>query len=169
MKKIVLSIAFVCISILSFAQTKTGTFDTDFVLSKMPELAKVQEDLKAYNTTLEADLKAKVDAYQALIKEYQAKEATLNDADKKTKQQEILTAESDIAKFRQNGAGLVQLKQEELLRPLYQKIGAALNEIAKAQGYSQVFTIGNNLAYIDPKFDLTEAVLTKLGIKLEKK
>ncbi len=167
MKKIFLPFLFLFLSISSFAQTKTGTFDTDFVLSKMPELTNVQEDLKAYNTKLEGDLKVKIDAYQALIKVYQTGESTMTDAMKKTKQQEIIAAENDIAKFRQNGNGLVQLKQEELLRPLYLKIGKALDEISKAQGYSQVFTINNNLAYIDPQYDLTKAVLTKLGIKVE--
>ena len=132
MRRIVFTLLFVCLGLMGTAQTKTGTFDTDFVLSKMPELTKVQEDLNAYKQTLEKQLNEKADAYKKLVEAYKTSEATMSDADKKTKQQEIITLEGEIGKFQQNGAGLVQLRQDELLRPLYQKIGVALNEIAKS-------------------------------------
>ncbi len=168
MKKLILSIFVIVVSFQISAQSKTGTIDTEFILSKMPELTKVQEDLKAYNGKLESDLKVKVDEYQAKVKEYQEKVASFTDTMKKTKQEEIINLENDIAKFRQNGAQLVQLEQNKLLQPLYQKIGKALEEVAKAESYTQVFTITTSgLAYIDPNYDLTKKVMTKLGIKLE--
>ena len=76
--------------------------------------------------------------------------------------------ENEIAKFRQNGAQLVQIEQNRLLQPLYQKIGQALEEVAKAEKYTQVFTITTSgLAYVDPNYDLTKKVAAKLGINLE--
>jgi len=167
MKKLVLLILLATVSFNANAQSKTGTIDTEFILSKMPELTKVQENLKAYNTKLEGELKVKVDGYQAKVKEYQEKVASFTDPMKKTKQEEIIALEDDIAKFRQNGSQLVQLEQNKLLQPLYQKIGKALEEIAKAEKFTQVFTITTSgLAYVDPNFDLTQKVMTKLGIKL---
>lgn len=152
----------------AIAQSKIGTIDSELILSKMPELTKVQEDLKAYNTKLEGELKVKMDEYQAKVKAYQEGVAQMSDPMKKTKQEEIIALENDIAKFRQNGAQLVQIEQNRLLQPLYTKISTTLSEVSKAEGYTQVFTINNSgLAYIDPKFDLTKAVMTKLGIKTE--
>jgi outer membrane protein len=168
MKKIILSILVFIVSFQLSAQSKTGTIDSEYILSQMPELTKVQEDLKAYNTKLEGELKVKVDEYQAKVKEYQEKVASFTEPMKKTKQEEIIALENDIAKFRQNGSQLVQLEQNKLLQPLYKKIGIALEEIAKNEGYTQVFTITTSgLAYIDPKYDLTKTVMTKLGIKIE--
>lgn len=153
---------------MMLAQSKVGTIDSEYVLSRLPELTKVQEDLKVYSSKLEADLKVKVDDYQAKVADYQKNVATLTEPMKKTKQEEIIALENDIAKFRQNGTQLVQLEQNRLLQPLYKKIGTALEELAKAQGYTQVLTItSSGLAYIDPKFDLTESVMKKLGIPLE--
>ena len=168
MKKIFLTIFVLVVSLQLSAQSKTGTIDTEFVLSKMPELTKVQEDLKAYNKKLEDELKVKVEGYQAKVKDYQDNVASFTEPMKKTKQEEILAMESDITKFRQNGSQLVQLEQNKLLQPLYTKIGKALEEIAKAESYTQVFTItSSGLAYIDPNYDLTRKVMTKLGIKIE--
>ncbi|MHA7058106.1 OmpH/Skp family outer membrane protein [Aquimarina sp. M1] len=168
MKNILFPILLLFISAHTIAQSKVGTIDTDIILSKMPELTKVQEDLKAYNTKLEADLKVKVDDYQAKVKAYQDGVAAMTEPMKKTKQEEIINLENDIAKFRQNGAQLVQLEQNKLLQPLYNKIGKALEEVAKAEGYTQVLTItSSGLAYVDPKFDLTKTVMTKLGIAVQ--
>ncbi|TPN85350.1 OmpH family outer membrane protein [Aquimarina algicola] len=168
MKKILFLVLVSIVSLQVNAQSKTGTIDTEYILSKMPELTKVQEDLKAYNTKLEGELKTKVDDYQVKVKDYQDKVASFTDAMKKTKQEEIIKLENDIAKFRQNGAQLVQIEQNKLLQPLYKKIGGALEEIAKAEKYTQVFTItSSGLAYVDPKYDLTKTVMNKLGIKDE--
>ncbi|WP_299314930.1 OmpH family outer membrane protein [uncultured Aquimarina sp.] len=168
MKNILFPILLLIISAQTIAQSKVGTIDSEFILSKLPELTKVQEELKAYNTKLEADLKVKVDDYQTKVKAYQEGVATMTEPLKKTKQEEIITLENDITKFRQNGSQLVQIEQNRLLQPLYTKIGKALEEIAKSEGYTQVLTITTSgLAYIDPKFDLTKTVMTKLGIPLQ--
>lgn len=150
------------------AQSKVGTIDSEYILSKMPELVKVQEDLKTYNAKLEVELKAKVDDYQAKIKIYQDSLANMSDPMKKTKQDEIINLENDIAKYRQNGSQLVQIEQNRLLGPLYRRIGKALEDVAKAEGYSQVLTISNSgIAYMNNKFDITNTVMVKLGIPLE--
>ncbi|GAA4107616.1 hypothetical protein GCM10022393_03060 [Aquimarina addita] len=168
MKNIIFPILILLIGIQSFAQSKVGTIDSDFILSKMPGLTKVQEELKTYNTKLEGDLKVKVDAYQALVKEYQEGVASMTEPMKKTKQDEIIKLEDEITKFRQNGSQLVQIEQNRLLQPLYEKIGKVLEEVAKTEGYTQVFTItSSGIAYIDPKFDVTKTVMTKLGIPTE--
>ncbi|TSE06066.1 MULTISPECIES: OmpH family outer membrane protein [Aquimarina] len=168
MKKVITLILVLVASFQINAQAKTGTIDSEYILSQMPELTKVQEDLKAYNGKIEAELKLKIDEYQAKVKDYQEKVASFTEPMKKTKQDEIITLENDIAKIRQNGAKLVQLEQNRLLQPLYEKIGKALEEIAKAEKYTQVFTItSSGLAYIDSNYDLTKKVMTKLGIKIE--
>ena len=55
------------------------------------------------------------------------------------------------------------------MRPLYNKLNAAIAKISKEKGYTQIFTLaGNQFAYIDSKFDITELVITSLGIIIPK-
>lgn len=159
-----LQIAFLFVCVTAWSQTKTGTIDVDFVLGNMPALTEVQQEVDTYSQELEAELKTKVDNYKALVETYNKNEATLTDAVKKEKQNEIITAENDIAKFRQNGAQLISLRQEEVMQPLYQQIGQALERVAKAQGYTQVLTLDNGVAYFEPSHDLSNAVLKEMGI-----
>ena len=54
------------------------------------------------------------------------------------------------------------------MRPLYKKVGDAVAAIAKEEKFTQVFTLdGNELAYVDPLFDLTIKTAKKLGLKVE--
>jgi len=155
-------------SVQVIAQNKVGTIDSEIILSKMPELAKVQEDLKAYSTKLELELQAKIDDFQAKVNAYKDGNASMTEPMKILKQEEMIDLENDINKYRQNGSQLVQIEQNRLLNPLYQKIGNALKEVAKAEGFSQVLNVSNSgIAYMDSKFDVTNSVMIKLGIPLE--
>ncbi|WP_161555223.1 OmpH family outer membrane protein [Dokdonia sinensis] len=169
MKKIMLCVVVLFITAATFAQTKVGTIDPEFIISKMPELAQSQEALKVYNQDLEKQLTDKIATYEAALKAANETFTTLSDEAKNAKQTELTGMENDIQKFRANGAQLIQLKQSELLNPLYNKISEALSVVAKEQSFTQVLTIGNNnnLAYADPAFDLTNAVMAKLGIATE--
>lgn len=167
-KKVIFPILIFLISLDVVGQSKVGTVDTDYVLSKMPEFTKVQEDLKAYSTKLEDELKSKVEDYQAKIKSYQEGLAEMTDPMKKLKQDEIIALEQDITQYRQNAAQLVPIEQNRLLQPLYKKIGELLEQVAKESGYTQIINVNNSgLAYLDPNYDLTNILLTKLGIPID--
>ena len=158
---------FLFVSISSFAQSKVGTIDIDFIITKMPEITNVQKQLDEYKAELDVDFKKNMDAYNALIKDYTENEVTFTIAVKKQKQDEIITAENDLGKYQENGTKLLSIRRDELLRPLYQKIGTALGKVAKENAYTQVLQIDEFLVYIDNDFDLTILVMKELGIDIE--
>ncbi|WP_026450753.1 OmpH family outer membrane protein [Aequorivita capsosiphonis] len=162
-----LKIAILFIGLTTFAQGKVGAVDVEYILSKMPEMVQVQKEMGAYGKTLDVDLNKKVDAYKILVNEYKASESTLNAEQKQEKQIAIMDMEEDIQKFRQNGAKLMEIKKTEALKPLYKKIGVALEKVAGEQNYSQVTQTTPDLVYLDPDYDLTVPILLELGIKLE--
>jgi len=149
------------------AQTKVGTIDVDYIISKLPELTSIQTQMVSYGKELDNELQTKLQNYDNQVAAYNAGEAGFTIAQKQEKQEAILATEEDIKKFQTNGNQLVQLKRDELLRPSYQKIGASLEKIAKSQGYTQVLQTNNTLVYVDPTYDLTRLVLADLGIKIE--
>lgn len=166
MKNQFLIIAFLLTAVVS-AQTKVGTINTEYIVSKMPEFKDVQKKLETYGKTLDTGLKEKFDEYQAKVKDYTEKEATYTDALKELKQKDILKLEEDIQKLRTNSSKLLQVRQDELLRPLYNKIGVEVEKIVQADGFTHVFNENNSLIYIDPKFDITIKVMKNLGISIE--
>ena len=168
MKKLSILIIAIISSLQINAQSKVGTIDVEYVLSNMPQIEQVRADLKTYSDDLEKESKLKISTYQTVIEAYQQNEKTYTEEVKKEKQNEIIALENDIKKFQQNSSQLAQLKQNELVQPLYQLIGEALNTVSKEENFTQVFTINNDIVYLDPIMDLTIKVMTKMGIPIPK-
>ncbi|MCF2874238.1 MULTISPECIES: OmpH family outer membrane protein [unclassified Tenacibaculum] len=151
---------------LSYAQTKVGTVNSDYIIGKMPQMKNVIRRVENYGKKLDSSFQLKAKEYQTKIEAYKTAEKTLSEEDKKTKVQEIATLEQEIGNFRQNGAKLLQLQRDDNMRPLYKKLSEVIAEVAKANGYTQILTTnGNQFGYIDKRYDITKLVLEKLGIK----
>lgn len=162
-----LKIAIFFIGLTTFAQGKVGAVDIDYIISKMPEMTGIQNEMEMYGKQMDIDLNKKVDEYKKIAEEYKTGESKFTPEQKKEKQNAILTIEADIQKFQQNGAKLMEIKQSEALKPLYKKIGEALEKVAKAQNYTQVSQTTQDIVYLDPNYDLTVPILLELGIKVE--
>jgi len=166
MKKISILLFVLIASLQVNAQSKVGTIDVEYILSQMPELKEAGNQARIYSEDLNAQLQLKVKKYQDLAKVYQDNEMSYNETEKNSKLQELQTLEQDLQSFQQNSNSLVQVRQNELLQPLYGKINVALQEVAIKGSFTQIITINETLAFIDPKFDITFAVMTKMGLQL---
>ena len=164
--KITILFAAFLICFTTNAQTKVGTVDREFIIAKMPQLKIVQERISNYGKRLDSINKAKITKHDAVVKSYNATSKTLSDADKRTKLIEINELKNEISKFQQNGTKMMQLRRQDFMRPLYQKVNLLIKTIAEEKGYTQILTVkSDNFAYIDIKHDITKQVLAKLGIK----
>lgn len=167
MKKHILVLTVLLTGILTQAQTKVGTIDAEFILGQLPEIASVEEGLKTYNTELQEELQKNITSYEELIADYQANNTTLAEEEKATKETEIMGLENDIKNFRQKASVLLQMRRNELTKPLYDKIDVAMKQVITEQKYTQIInSSANALAFADPAYDITDAVLEKLGVEV---
>ena len=155
-------------SLTSFSQSKIGTLNTEFVISKMPELKEVQSQMEEYNRELGQKIQNKYTEYQKLVQKFEQEQDSLNDVMKKIRENEIYDLEESIKKLQNNSEQAARVKRNELMRPLYEKIGVAIEKIVQEKGYTQIFNENNGLVYGSPEHDLTEEVLDELGIEIEK-
>ena len=167
MKSKIICIAIVLLSTISFAQSKVGTVDSEYIVNLMPETKIVLGRSQNYGAKLDSSFSIKVKSYQSKIDAFKKNEKTLGELAKQAEYKELAEMEADIKKYQQNGNKLMQLKQDELMRPLYKKLSDAIATVSKAGNYTQILTVsGNEFAYIDNNFDITELVLKNLGIAI---
>lgn len=168
MKQLILVLIFIFSGIYAQAQTKVGTIDAEYILAQLPEITEVEEGLKTYDEELQEEVQNSIKKYEALIEEYQSNSATYTEEEKQEKETEIIGLENDIKNFRQKASVLMQMRRNELTEPLYVKIDEAMKSVISEQNYTQILnSSANGLAYAHPDFDITDAVLAKLGIKVE--
>ena len=167
MKRIILLLLMIT-SVNVSAQSKVGTINTEFIISQMPELKEVQSQMEAYNKELGQKIQNKYTEYQELVQKFEEEKDSLNEVVRKIRENEIYDMEQNINKLQQNSQKLARVKRDELMRPLYEKIGTAIEKVVQEQGYTQIFNENNGLVYGSPEDDLTEEVLDEMGIEIEK-
>jgi outer membrane protein len=171
MKKIIPVIVILC-GLLVFgttanSQSKLGYMSIDQMVSIMPEAAKIDTQLQKYQAdSLNQTL-------NSIVQEYQYKDRMLNKVDtSKTPKQVLNQLRTDVnvlAYQIQNWQTLAgqayQAKQEQVLAPVYNRVGTALRQVAKEKGYTYVFSKDVFLVAPDGD-DLLPLVAAKLGVKL---
>lgn len=148
---------------------KIGYADWEYIFSQMPEFKQIDNELKTHGTQLENQLKAKYQDYEAKVKAYQGMPATTPDAIKADKERELAGLQESIQKFQQDAQTSLQNKQVALMDPIYKKVGKAIEDVAKENGYAfimapQVVNGGDILLYSDEKYNVSNLVLKKLGV-----
>jgi outer membrane protein len=169
MKKFVI-IAFVAVtglfSVNAMAQSKVAHINAQALIAAMPEAKKAETDLQTYAQSLEGDGKALVDEYTKKMKEFDEKAATMTDNVKEIKTREIQDAQKRIQDYRDAAEQKVQNKQQELLKPIYDKARKAIEDVAKEKGYGYVIDSSAGILLVSPAADdILPLVKTKLGIK----
>lgn len=169
MKKVLFCTFLMLATTVVFSQSKVGTIDVNYIMSKMPELQSVNDSLIAYGNQLDTQINLELDLYQQKIEDYQKNVESYSEEVLQEKQLELLSLESNIAKLRQNAIQLIQIREDELSRPLYDKIGKSLQKVAQAGNYTQVLATDHNsyVVFIDDNYDLTLQVMQDLGIPLD--
>lgn len=167
MKSKIIFIFIAFLSTITIAQSKLGTVDSEYIIGLMPETKIVAKMAQDYGAKLDSSFSIKLKAYQEKVDAFKKNEKTLGPLAKNASIKELTELEADIKKYQENGNKLMQLKRNELMRPLYKKLTDAISEVAKTGAYTQILTItGNEFAYLDEKLDITELVLKNLGVKI---
>ena len=143
---------------------KSGHIDYNAIVQAMPETTEAVASLKKVQTELSTKL-------QEMQKELDAKSQApkpTNEALIKAQEDEISAIKARITSFQQSAQESLQKEQTKLFQPIMDKAKKALSEVAKSQGLTYVYEVGNLLYFSDASVDLTKPVKEKLGIKEEK-
>ena len=170
MKKSVLLLAvFVMTTVMAAAQ-KYAFVDTEYIRKNIPAFTTAQEQLDKLSKQWEKEVSDGYAVVEQMYKSYQS-EAVLLSQDMKTKREEAIIAKEKEMKALQNKyfgmEGDLFKKREELVKPIQDEILKAIKELAVEGSYAVIFDTasGGNILFANPKFDLSDQVLEKLGYK----
>ena len=113
---------------------KFGWVDSEYIMGKMPEYAKAQQELNTMSETWQKEIEAQKKDLDKLYHNYQAEEVVLTEPMKKKRQDEILKKEQDVKAYQNKQFGYEgQLfkKRQELNKPVQDKVFEACEKVAK--------------------------------------
>jgi outer membrane protein len=143
------------------AQAKTAHVDVSEIMGKMPAMLDAQKQLEKLSGTYDADYKTMVDEYQAKIKKYETEATTVSDKMNEERSKEVQDMQKRIVDFRDNAQKELQKKEQDLTKPLIEKVRAAIQKVGKAKGYQYVLNADQLLLADGP--NLTADVKKDLG------
>ena len=171
MRKLIVLIALVTCFAAANAQTaalKIGYADPEYILTQMPESKQVEADLKSLQTQLKNNIDGKAQEFQTKLKNYQDNLQTMPDAVRVNTERELTQLQQNLEKLQQDAQTSIQNKHMQLMQPVYNKIGKAIEDVAKEQGYTLILSTRVSgldvVLWGDEKIEVSDVVLKKLGI-----
>lgn len=160
-------IALMLISSAVYAQAKIGYVDSKVIIESMQDAKDAQTNLDNLVAGWRTDINRMNDSLVMVKDDFEKKKLILTENIKKQKEEEIKALEKRIsefklAKFGENGEYF--LKQNELMKPVQDKMFKAIQDVAKEGDYDFVFDRSSQLMllYMNEKYDLTQKVIKKL-------
>ncbi len=170
MKKIiVLTLFFILTSAMVMGQ-KYAFVDSEYIRKNIPAFNTAQDQLDKLSKQWEKEVADGYAVVEQMYKSYQTESALLSQ-DMKTKREESIIAKEKEMKDLQNKyfgmEGELFKKREELVKPIQDDILKAIKTIAVEGSYAVIFdsAAGGNILFANPKFDISDQVLEKLGFK----
>lgn len=144
--------------------------NTKYILENMPEYAAAQEELDHLSTQWQQEIDERWEQIQRMRDAYNAEAILLTEEMKRSRQEEISKRERearDLQNKRFGPKGDLFKKRQELIQPIQDRIYQAIKEVA-GTSYVAIFDIGsqgNNVLFASEKYDKSDSVLRKLGIR----
>lgn len=143
------------------AQSKTAHVDVSEIMTKMPAMLDAQKQLEKLSATYDAEYKKMAEEFKAKLALYDKEAATVTDAVNGERQKEVQDMQKRIQDYGQNAQKELQTKQEEITKPIYEKVRLSIQKVGKAKGFQYVLD-GATLLLADGP-NLTADVKKDLG------
>jgi len=154
---------------LALAQAKIGFVSSEAIMKQLPDAQDAQKQLDALVVQWQGELNKMQQDWQSKLDEYDQRKLIMTEQRRADTERELRDLDQKIAdyrnkKFGQNGE--LFAKQNELMKPVQDRVFKAIQDVALEEGYDYVFDKSGQilLMYANPKFDLTPKVLDKLNI-----
>jgi len=143
---------------------KIGYISADQIIQLMPEAAAVQTQLDQYQQSLYQNAQDKNAALTDAISKFVKDSATMSPSMKEVRRGDLQKQQQDLSGENQKIQDQFSQKRQELSAPIQKKLQAAIEAVAKENGYTYIMP-KEALIVMPPSGDIGPLVIKKLGLK----
>lgn len=166
MKKLIALVVIMLLPLGVFAQdVKIAYVNTQDVMMAMPEIADMNKQLETLSQEYDGELKVMNEEYTNKYQAFIAQQDSLTENIRLRRMQEIQDLEQRMQQLYQTAQQAIPQKQEELLRPIQEKMMKAITDVGAENGYAYVLNAASTVLYTgNNSIDATPLVKKKLGL-----
>ena len=170
MKKIIFLTVMVLAATFSGTAQKFAFVDSEYIRNNIPAFTAAQQQLDKLSEGWEKEVADGYAAVEQMYKDYQAEVVLLSQYQKRKREESIIAKEKEVKDLQNRYFGMegeLFKKREELVKPIQDQILKAIKEISVEGSYAVIFdtSTGSNILFANPRYDLSDQVLQKLGYK----
>lgn len=170
MKKIIIITVLVLTASFSGMAQKFAFVDSEYIRNNIPAYTAAQQQLDKLSQGWEKEVADGYAAVEQMYKDYQAEVVLLSQDQKRKREEAIIAREKEVKDLQNRYFGMegeLYKKREELVKPIQDQILKAIKEISVEGSYAVIFdtSAGSNILFANPRYDLSDQVLQKLGYK----
>jgi len=171
MKKILIFVMFILLlcAVQTSAQVKIGYFNSEAIMKQLPDAQDAQRQLDQFVADWQQELNKMQDEWKKKFDDYDKRKLIMTEQRRADAERELREMDQKIVDFRtqkfgQNGE--LFNKQNELMKPVQDRVFKAVQDMAREDGYDYVFDKSGDilLMYANEKYDLTQKVFAKLKV-----
>jgi outer membrane protein len=172
MKKVlILTFLFVSsITVLTNGQLKIGYVDSDTIMDKFPDAQDARQKLDAIIQEWQTELTKIEGNWKTKYDDYEKRKLIMTDQTRVETEAELVKLEKQISEYREKKFGTngeLFLKQDEIMKPVQNKVFTAIKDVAKDENLDFIFDRSGDvmLLFAKDQYDVTALVLEKLKLK----
>ena len=167
MKRFLLACGLLILCGTAAAQSKIGHINSELIMQSLPEAQDAQKQLDATVAQWEAELQKMQADWKKKFDDYDRRKLIMTEQLRAETERELRDLDQAMADFRNKKfgqSGELFQKQNEVMKPIQNKMFKVLEDIAKEDGYDYVFDKSGEilLLYANDKNDLTAKVLARM-------
>jgi outer membrane protein len=164
MKKYFLSAATMLFLTLSLNAQKIAIIDVNQVLNALPEYKQAQEELDKVAMKWRGEIAQQQDVIKGMYNKYQAEQVLMNDEARKKREDEIMAKEKEAREAQRvkfGAEGELFRKRQELVKPIQDKVYAAIEKYANEKGYDLILDKSSSagLIFANATYDKTQFII----------
>jgi len=147
-------------------ELKIGHANLVEILEALPETDSAEQLIEKDTEELELMLEDMQVEYNKLLNDYQENMASYSDVIRSTKESDIVEMQKRIQTFQQNASQQLQQRGVELMKPIYDKIQHAIDEIGSREGYVYILDTSKGSVVFtgETSHDIGSSIRQELGI-----
>jgi len=148
-------------------ELKIGFIDSEKIFAEYQETSVAQAQFEADIQKWNQELEQRKRELQKMTEDFESQRLILSKAKQAETEEQLQAKRTELDAFVQEiwgPSGKVAQRNEQLTRPIVEKIREVLNDIGTAEGFSIIFdAIDGNVVYADQALDLTDRVIARLN------
>ncbi|MCW8806213.1 MAG: OmpH family outer membrane protein [Ignavibacteriaceae bacterium] len=163
-------ISFSILSSFSFAQLKIGYVDSDTIMDNSPDMQDARQKIDALIQEWQTELRRMENELKAKQDDYEKRKLIMTEQTSSEALAEIAKIQKEIGDYRDKkfGAnGELFQKQNELMKPIQNKVFTIIQQIATEEELDFVFDRSGDIVFLfaKPDYDLTSKVIERLKLE----